>query len=120
MAQKIFGENGYQRVFFSIAQTKENVSAQSPIEIGTGEIYGYLVDVAQCPNNFIGFTDSEGTTIQFMVDEFDKIWLDIPSVKDHGSYGKYFTNAEMTALVDGLTAPYNKYVKELNLELLKW
>ncbi|TOJ74843.1 hypothetical protein, partial [Vibrio parahaemolyticus] len=66
MAQKMFGENGYQGVFFSIAQTKENISPQSPIEIGPGEIYEYLVDVAQCPNNFIGFIDSEGTTLQFM------------------------------------------------------
>ncbi|HHG3517577.1 TPA: hypothetical protein ACPV0E_004606 [Vibrio parahaemolyticus] len=120
MSQEMFGENGYQGVFFSIAQTKENISPQSPIEIGPGEIYEYLVDVAQCPNNFIGFIDREGTTLQFMVDEFDKIWLDIPSVEEKGSYGKHITNAEMIALVDSLKGPYSKYVKDLNLELLKW
>ena len=120
MAQKMFGENGYKKVFFSIAQTNEDVNSQSPIEVGPGESYEYLVDVVKCPNNFIGFTDSEGTTVQFMVDESNKIWLDIPSVEEQGSYGKYITTSEMTALVDSLTAPYSKYVKDLNLKLLKW
>jgi hypothetical protein len=120
VAQKMFGENGYKKVFFSITQTNEDVSSQSPIEIGPGEIYEYLVDVMQCQNNFIGFTDSEGSTVQFMVNESDKIWLEIPSVEEQGSYGKYITISEMTALVDSLTAPYSKYVKDLNLKLLKW
>lgn len=116
----MFGENGYSKVFFSITQTKEFVSSESPIEIGGGEIYSLLADFAQKPKNFIGFIDQQDTTIQFMVDEFDKIWVDIPSVENKGSYGKHMNNEEMLKLINDLSEPYSKYIKDLNLTFTQW
>ena len=120
VTQKMFGANGYNQVFYSINQFNEIVPNNSPVKIGSGEIYEILVDVARKPKNFIGFVDSDNVTIQFMVDEFDKIWMEVPSAKDKGSFGKYINNEEMLNLINNLSEPYFKYINELNLKLVKW
>ncbi len=76
--------------------------------------------VSEIENNFIGFTDKYGTTIQFYVDDIDKIKVEIPIPAEGGSYGSEIKKTDMVAIIKTLREPYIKYKKSLNLKFLAW
>ncbi|MFA0718709.1 hypothetical protein AB4622_22205 [Vibrio splendidus] len=69
--------------------------------------------------NFIGFIDSFNITLQFYVDEVDKIWVEIPVPEENGSYGKHISQEKMVDIVKNIQRSNTKYIKDLNLQLDK-
>lgn len=55
--------------------------------------------VLHMPRNFLGITDSAGTTIQFMVNEDNSIFVDVPAPNEKGSYSMTTDLASCISLV---------------------
>lgn len=55
--------------------------------------------VLHMPRNFIGVTDEDGSTIQFMVNDDQTICVDVPSPAERGSYAKQTDLQECLGIV---------------------
>lgn len=110
----------YEKVFYCIYQSDRNVDSNQPVPISKEEMVETLELVGGCEKNYIGFIDSDNVTLQFYVDEINKIWIEIPVVEDQGSYGKHISEKEMIDIVNTLESSFLIYKSKLNLELRKW
>jgi len=111
---------GYDAVFYCTYQYAECVPGQSTVKVSPDEMEQLLRRVTALKENFIGFVDSTGTTLQFFVDSPDLIWMEIPVPDEKGSYGKQLSTDEARALIKALEEPYMDYRKRLNLQFVHW
>lgn len=110
----------YKGVFYCVYQSEECVESSAPINVDKTKINKLLERVLERQKNFIGFVDDSGTTLQFYVDELDKVWVEVPSPADKGGFGKHLSNREVRMLIKALKPPYLEYINTLNLQLEKW
>jgi hypothetical protein len=110
----------YENVFYGTYQNDEHVDYSDSVMIEKARIIELLDRVGAMKNNFIGFTDNEGTTIQFYVVDLDDICVEIPIEKEKGSYSKQISEAEMHSIVQNLKTPYIIYKSSLCLAFQEW
>jgi hypothetical protein len=110
----------YENVFYCTYQSDKCVASSDPVRIEESEIIQLLEQVGAMEKNFIGFTDEDGTTLQFYVDAIDDIWVEIPVPAEQGSYGTQIKESDMQAIVRDLKAPYINYKTKLNLSFRAW
>ena len=108
------------KYFYCIYQEDNHIDPTGPISLKPHEIMDLAFRVSEGKNNFIGFEDGKGDTIQFYTQELNQIWVDIPSAKENGSYGKLVNNDEFYDIIMKLKKPYKKYISTLNLEFQAW
>ena len=109
-----------QQVLVHCAVNQDGIQIDEPVLMSMEKVLELAQAVPQQPQNFIGFTDTDGTVFQFFVDAPGKIWVEIPSVAEQGSYGKHVSESEFLELVTGLQAPYSQYRDNLGLEFEPW
>ena len=88
--------------FYSCQSTGDHVPSSDPIVLDKDTAIGVAQQVLREPNDFIGFIDSSGTTIQFYCDESGEIWVEIPNPDEHGSYGKHISRNEVELFIKEL------------------
>lgn len=110
----------YEALFYSIYQDDDCIEPSGPVDISIEKIMAIAERVCIGKKNFIGFEDNEGTTIQFYVDEVDKIWMEIPVANENGSYGKHISQQEFLSFIKSMKKPYIKYKSSLYLKFKKW
>ena len=110
----------YENVFYCTYQTETCVESSAGLSVNKSEIAELVERVGVGQENFIGFVDSHGTTIQFFVDGIDDILLEVPIPDEKGSYGKKINMAEMKSIVGDLESPYLNYIKSLKLVFSAW
>ena len=110
----------YRSVYFCVYQADSCVTSQEPVDVNAEAMPDLLAEVAALPENFIGFVDDSGTSIQFFVEELDRIWVEIPFPDLQGSYGAHVPKAGMQEIVKDLKAPYAAYKDSLGLQFQPW
>jgi len=111
---------GYENVFYCTYQNLTCVEASAAQSVSKSEIAVLIERVVAGQENFIGFVDPDGTTIQFFIDGVDDILVEIPSPAEKGSYGKKIDTSQMQSIVESLEFPYLNYIESLNLVLSLW
>ena len=91
-----------------------------PIEIDRDAVDTIAAQLLGQSKNFMGFTDSHGTVLQFYVDGPGKIWVEIPAPKERGSYGTHIGREQFLEIIEQLAEPYAEYQTELGLKFEKW
>jgi hypothetical protein len=71
-------------------------------------------------DDFVGFTDSHQTSLQFYVEDTDSILVDMPMPQLKGSYATHLNRAQALKLIAGLSPPLSRYRSELKLKFAKW
>ena len=71
-------------------------------------------------DDFVGFIDADETTLQFLVDGTDSVWVDLPAPELKGSYGVHTNRARVLQIISRLSPPLSRYRAELKLEFAKW
>jgi hypothetical protein len=85
----------------------------------TEEILHSMDCVLHMPRNFIGVTDENKVTLQFMVNDDKTICVDVPAPSEQGSYVKTASLGECLKIVGGLGEQIT--VKEIEgLEFQAW
>jgi len=77
-------------------------------------------EIPKQADNFIGFTDSKGNILQFLIHGPERIWVEVPVMAQKGSYGKVINRAAYQRLINTLTEPFSAYVRTMNLRFLSW
>ena len=110
----------YLEVFYCARQIGNCVETETPVELDTNEISELIVLVVKEKANFIGFTDLNGTILQFIVEDINVIWVEIPYPKGKGSYGTRIDINDMQEIVGSLKQPYLSYKTQLGMEFYPW
>ena len=110
----------YENVFYCTYQNQTCVDSSAEMSATEEEVSKLVELVGAGQENFLGFVDSDGTTIQFFADDVDDILVEIPDVEKKGSYGKKINQSEMRSIVKDLAPPYLNYIKSLDLKLKSW
>ena len=76
--------------------------SSNPVALDKESAISMALQVLREPNDFIGFVDAYGTTIQFYCDDSGEIWVEIPYPSEHGSYGKHISLEEVEYFVQEL------------------
>lgn len=110
----------YENVFYCTYQNQTCVDSSAELSLDQSEVAELIELVGAGQENFLGFVDSDGITIQFFADAVDDILVEIPSPDDKGSYGKKIKQSDMESIIGSLKPPYLNYVKRLNLVFTPW
>jgi len=110
----------YLEVFYCAYQVGNCAETEKPVKLDTTEISELIVLVVKEKENFIGFTDSNGTILQFYVDDINVIWVEVPYPKRKGSYGTLIDIKGMQEIVGSLKQPYLSYKTQLGMEFYSW
>jgi len=106
------------KVHFALYQ--HEITQDTPALVDQQKLQWIVREVPLTKENFLGFTDSQGTILQFFVDAPDKIWVEIPVAEKKGSYGKEIDPAQYRRIIDMLKEPFSAYIAELKLKLTPW
>jgi hypothetical protein len=107
-------------LFYCTYQNAESIESNNPIRVNKEEFHRITSNIVGHEKNFVGFIDDEKTVLQFYVESNDKIWVEIPAVKEQGSYGAYISDKQMYEVFEDFKQPYVNYKDELNLMFQAW
>ncbi|WP_196141049.1 hypothetical protein [Aliikangiella sp. G2MR2-5] len=107
-------------VFYCTYQNGEEVDSSNPIKINILEAKRLCENVISGTDNFIGFVDEEGTTLQFYSDKKGVISADIPIVAEKGSLVCEISYSEFMVLIDSLEQPFKDYANTLDMNFQPW
>ena len=79
-----------------------SIDSAEPRAVSTDEVLRWMQIVLREPDNFLGITDVNDTTLQFMVNVDRSIHVDVPIVAKGGSYAKTATLNECFGMVKGI------------------
>ncbi|ODB99029.1 hypothetical protein A3197_16685 [Candidatus Thiodiazotropha endoloripes] len=71
------------------------------------------------PGDFIGFIGTNEKVLQFYYEDDGRIWVEHPSQKDGGSFGKYIPVQELEPILINLPEKFHKMCIP-NLEFRSW
>lgn len=105
-------------VHYALEQYQE--AQNEPAQLNREQLDRVIVKVPTWPSNFIGFTDSAGTILQFYVLSREAITVEIPSPDDRASYANTITPRKYREIIDNLAEPFVRYKESLGLSLQPW
>jgi len=91
------------RAFYCCNSTNEIVESTDAYEIELDWARNIVFDILRDDGDFFGLTDDAGVTIQFMREQ-DRVWMEIPSPKDRGSFGRHIDILEVGSAITSLPA----------------
>ena len=83
------------KAFYCCHSSGDEVPSSDPIVFDKDTAVDVALQVLRKPGDFIGFIDSSERVLQFRFDESEQIWVEHPSPKDGGSFGKYIPYIEL-------------------------
>ena len=77
------------------------------------------LQILRDPGDFIGFIDGNERVLQFYLQESGEVWVEHPSPKDGGSFGKLIPLSELESVLVNLPAKLHKMCLP-GLEFRSW
>lgn len=91
-------------VFYCFNATGSEVPSDRPVAMSVNHLVNDLMTEVSTDRDFIGLTDTSGTTLQFMFHASDdRFWVEIPCPEEGGSYGAFFNRAELESTLRSLS-----------------
>jgi TPR repeat protein len=115
-----FASHAYDSVFYCLYQNDNCVKSSAATKLTKAKVLALVTKVKEHKKNFIGFIDESHTTLQFYLDDENKVWVEIPSPQKNGAYGKHIDVNKMQKIISDLKPPYSEYKKTLNLKYKAW
>jgi hypothetical protein len=108
------------QLFYCIHSEHNCVSPSAPVPSDHAKALAVAEKALSSKDDFVGFIDADETTLQFLVDGADSVWVDIPAPELKGSYGVHTNRVGALQIIGRLSAPLSRYRAELKLEFAKW
>jgi hypothetical protein len=108
------------RAFYCIHSERPCNETSEDIPVSAGDALVLARRALSTKDDFVGFTDADGTTLQFYVEEVDSILVDMPVPQQQGSWSTHVDRARALKLIAGLGPPLSRYRSSLKLQFEKW
>lgn len=118
LAADAAGDVSRYKVHYAVYQ--HGVAQDDPAVVEQSQLEWIVQQVPEEAENFLGFTDSAGTILQFFIGPAGQIWVEVPVLEKKGSYGKLIDRDEYRRIIDSLREPFGAYIETLELKYLKW
>ncbi|UAB68713.1 hypothetical protein INR79_09120 [Vibrio sp. SCSIO 43132] len=96
------------KVFYSCHSSDDHIPSSNPIVIDKYTAVSVALQILREPDDFIGFIDSNERVLQVRFEESEQLWVEHPSPKHGGSFGKFIPYSELEALVINLPEKLHK------------
>jgi len=93
-------------VFYTCYGTDDSVDSNAPYVTDRDTMISMAQQILREDGDFFGITDDNEVTLQFMVENGNKIWMEIPSPADGGSYGKQINASDLEAALLSIDQPF--------------
>jgi hypothetical protein len=107
------------KIFYCCHSSGDEVPSSDPVVFDLESAVDIAHQVLLMPGDFIGFVDSSNRVLQFRFDESEQVWVEHPSPKDAGSFGKFISYPEVETLIKNLPEKLHKTCLP-GLEFLSW
>ena len=94
--------------FYSCQSSGDEVPSSEPVSFDKDAVIDVALQILRAPGDFIGFIDSSDRVIQFYFEESGEIWVEHPSPKDGGSFGKVVLFSDLEPLLKDLPCKFHK------------
>lgn len=105
--------------FYSCQSSGDEVPSADPVSFDRDTAIDVALQILRTPGDFIGFIDSSERVIQFCFEEPGDIWVEHPSPRDGGSFGKRIAFADLEPLLINLPEKFHKMCMP-GLEFRAW
>ena len=95
------------------------MDSQSPIEFDKDNAISIAMQILREPGDFIGFIGANDKVLQFIYEDNGEIWVEHPSPRDGGSFGKYISVNDLEPTLINLPENLHKMCIP-NLEFRGW
>jgi len=92
------------RIFYCCYSTEDRLDSDKAVRMDRGSIIETAMQVLRNHRDFVGVTDDDETTLQFMVEEDGSVWMEIPRPLEGGAYGKLIAITDVERILLGLGA----------------
>jgi hypothetical protein len=89
-------------VFYCCHATGEEVPSSRPIPIDRDQAIDIAKAMLKAPKDFVGFTDKNDSTLQFVVEEAGSVWMEVPAPAERGSFGKSIAMHELDSVIGSM------------------
>jgi hypothetical protein len=113
-------DKGRLQLFYCIHSEHNCVSPSAPVPAEHAMALAIAEKALSSKDDFVGFIDADETTLQFLVDGTDSVWVDLPAPELKGSYGVHTNRVRALQIISRLSPPLSRYRAELKLEFAKW
>ena len=108
------------RLYYCIHSEGSCKETTQEIQVSLEDAMALARRALSAKDDFVGFTDSHETSLQFYVEDADSILVDLPMPQLKGSYATHVTRAQALKLIAGLSPPLSRYRSNLKLKFAKW
>ena len=107
------------KVFYTCYGTNDTVESSKPYTADRDNMVAIAQQVLRADGDFFGMVDENGVTLQFMRQEDDRIWMEIPVPSEGGSYGRRILVSDLERVLLSVVPPLNP-VRMNGLEFKQW
>lgn len=107
------------KTFYCCHSSGDEIPSSDPVVFDLDTAVDIALQVLRKPGDFIGFVDSNNRVLQFRFDESEQVWVEHPSPKDGGSFGKFVSYPEVEKLIKNLPEKLHKMCLP-DLEFQSW
>lgn len=107
------------KVFYTCYGTNDTVESSTPYSTDRDNMVAIAQQVLRAGGDFFGMVDESGVTLQFMRQEDDKIWMEIPMPSESGSYGGRILVSDLERVLLSIVTPLNP-IRMNGLEFEQW
>ncbi|MFT5523210.1 MAG: hypothetical protein ACI9HK_001156 [Pirellulaceae bacterium] len=105
-------------VFYMCYSTEANVDSEVPVPMDSAEIGAAFREHVREQDDFFGVVDAGGVVLQVMRNVHNRCWIEIPSQRKQGSYGRHTTIDEARELLANLPSALDSMLDEMTFQ--KW
>lgn len=91
-------------VFYNLVRLEEPIEADDPLSATSQEVMNTLFPLLKDEGEYLGLTDSRGTTLQMIVTGDEQYWVEVPNPEVNGSFGTRMDWDEVRELLRSLPA----------------
>lgn len=95
------------RVFYSCAATGDAVDSETPYSTDRDTMIAMAQQLLRSEGDYYGIIDENGVALQFMVENQETLWMEIPVPAEQGSYGGQLPFSELEKTLLALAPPFD-------------
>ena len=105
--------------FYSCRSSGDVVDSNEPMEFDKDTAVSVAMQILRDPGDFIGFVGTNDKVLQFYYEDSGEIWVEHPSQRDGGSFGKYISLNDLESVLINLPEKFHKMCIP-SLEFRSW
>ena len=94
-------------VFYTRYETGDTMDSNTPYSCDRDTMVAMGQQILRADGDFFGIVDENTLTLQFMVQDDGRIWMELPVPSEGGSYGKHILSSDLECELLSVMLPFD-------------